>query len=77
MLANAGARPWDRDGHDVRVFANAAEGRGGIIDSQSEVGGYPKMEPTARPFDPSLWDMSTMLPKSAEALDASARGRGT
>jgi len=77
VLANAGARPWDRDGHDVRVLANAAEGRGEIIDSQSEVGGYPKVEPTARPFDPALWDLDTMLPKSPDALDSSQKGRGT
>lgn len=77
VLANAGARPWDRDGHDVRIFANVAEGRGEIIDSQAEVGGYPVVEPSARAFDPSLWDLDTMLPRSAEALDASARGRGT
>ncbi|MFN4025762.1 MAG: pectate lyase, partial [Hyphomonas sp.] len=77
VLANAGARPWDRDSHDVRVFANAAEGRGEIIDSQQEVGGYPKFEPTRRAFDPALWDLETMLPKSPDALDSSARGRGT
>lgn len=77
VLANAGARPWDRDGHDVRILANAAEGRGEVIDSQSEVGGYPKMTPSARPFEPALWDLETMLPKSAEALDASQKGRGT
>lgn len=77
VLANAGARPWDRDSHDVRVFANAAEGRGEIIDSQQEVGGYPKFEPTRRAFDPALWDLETMLPKSSETLDSSAKGRGT
>lgn len=77
VLKNAGARPWDRDGHDVRVLANAAEGRGEIIDSQSRVGGYPVMAPTARTFDPALWDLETMLPKSPEALDSSQKGRGT
>ncbi|MBA3069934.1 MAG: pectate lyase [Hyphomonas sp.] len=77
VLANAGARPWDRDGHDVRVLANVVEGRGGIIDSQSEVGGYPKMTPAYRAFDPSLWDLETMLPKAPEALDSSQKGRGT
>lgn len=77
VLANAGARPWDRDGHDVRVFANAAEGRGEIIDSQSEVGGYPSVEPSYRAFDPALWDLYTMLPKSPETLDSGARSRGT
>lgn len=77
VLANAGARPWDRDSHDVRVFANAAEGRGEIIDSQSDVGGYPEVEPSYRAFDPALWDIDTMLPKSSEALDSGARSRGT
>ena len=77
MLANAGARPWDRDQHDVRVFADVAEGRGEIIDSQEEVGGYPAYEPTARAFDPSLWDMETMKPVSPDALDSGARARGT
>lgn len=77
VLANAGARPWDRDGHDVRVFANAAEGRGEIIDSQSVVGGYPRMPETHRAFDPADWDLDTMLPRTAAALDASQKGRGT
>jgi pectate lyase len=77
VLANAGARPWDRDGHDVRVLANAAEGRGEIIDSQAEVGGYPMMAQSNRAFDPALWDLETMLPKVPEALDSSQKGRGT
>lgn len=77
VLANAGARPWDRDGHDVRVLANVAEGRGEIIDSQAQVGGYPVLAPTARSFDPALWDLETMLPKSPEALDNGKKSRGT
>ena len=35
VLANAGARPWDRDAHDVRILADVAEGRGKIIDSET------------------------------------------
>ncbi len=77
VLANAGARPWDRDRHDVRILANAAEGRGAIIDSQEEVGGYPTETPTQRAFDPSLWDLRTMTPLSAAALDRGASARGT
>lgn len=77
VLANAGARPWDRDGHDVRVFANAAEGRGEIIDSQSEVGGYPSMPETYRAFNAEDWDLETMLPRTDAALDSSVKGRGT
>ncbi len=77
VLAHAGARPWDRDKHDVRVLADSAEGRGGIIDSQSEVGGYPVIETARRPFDSSLWDLSTMTPASLAALDDSSGARGT
>ncbi len=77
VLTNAGARPWDRDGHDVRVFANIAEGRGEIIDSQAQVGGYPKMPETRRAFEASQWDLVTMLPRDMATLDASAKGRGT
>jgi pectate lyase len=77
VLKNAGARPWDRDGHDVRVLANAAEGRGEIIDSQARVGGYPVMAPSFRAFDAGLWDLETMLPKAPGALDDSQKGRGT
>lgn len=40
VLKNAGARPWDRDPHDKRVLTNAAEGRGEIIDSETEVTGF-------------------------------------
>lgn len=77
VLANAGARPWDRDGHDVRVFADVAEGRGMIIDSQDEVGGYPTMAATRRAFDPAEWDMATMAPRTAAAIDSAAQARGT
>jgi hypothetical protein len=77
VLANAGARPWDRDAHDTRILADVAEGRGRIIDSEQEVGGYPKVEPTSRPFDPGLWHLDTMSPADPKALDSSARSRGT
>lgn len=77
MLTNAGARPWDRDAHDVRVIADAAEGRGRIIDSEQEVRGYPVMAETRRAFDPALWDLETMQPRNPSALDAGGRARGT
>jgi pectate lyase len=77
VLKNAGARPWDRDPHDVRILADVAEGRGKIIDSETEVGGYPNVPPTRRAFDAKLWDLKTMAPRSAAALDASAKAPGT
>jgi hypothetical protein len=77
VLANAGARPWDRDAHDVRLLADVAEGRGRIIDSQEEVGGYPKMPETARAFEPSKWSLETMEPNAPDVLDASQKSGGT
>lgn len=77
VLANAGARPWDRDVHDVRVTADAAEGRGAVIDSQEQVGGYPDIQAMHRDFDASLWNLFDMTPRSSEALDREASARGT
>lgn len=77
VLANSGARPWDRDGHDVRVLADAAEGRGGVIDSQEEVGGYPVVAEVRQSFDASAWDLDTMSPLDPSTLDDAAGARGT
>jgi hypothetical protein len=65
VIANAGARPWERDEHDWRVIADTIEGRGKIIDSEQEVGGYPVQLATQKTFDPSEWDMRYMTPKVA------------
>jgi hypothetical protein len=40
VLANAGARPWERDGIDRRLVAEAKSGGGKIIHYESEVGGH-------------------------------------
>ena len=77
VLENAGARPWDRDHHDIRLLADTAEGRGRIIDNEAEVGGYPDMPVTRRPFEPDDWHLETMTPRSPDVLDASHSGKGT
>jgi pectate lyase len=64
VLRYAGARPWDRDAHDVRVIFDVAEGRGEIIDDEVEVGGYPNPEPTRAPFAEADWNLDTMEPRS-------------
>ena len=64
VLALAGARPWDRDAHDIRVLFFVAEGRGEIIDDESEVGGYGSVKPTTAPFVAADWNLDTMEPKS-------------
>ena len=40
VLAEAGARPWDRDAVDRRLIDEARAGGGKIINSENEVGGY-------------------------------------
>lgn len=77
VLANAGARPWDRDAYDVLLLSYVAEGRGHVIDSQDEAGGYPTLPETRRPFDPDDWHLDTMEPRSREVLDKAAQARGT
>ncbi|MFC3714286.1 polysaccharide lyase family 1 protein [Sphingoaurantiacus capsulatus] len=64
VLANAGARPWDRDEHDIRVLFFVAEGRGEIIDDEAVVGGYPEATPTRAAFVAAEWNLDTMEPKS-------------
>ena len=43
VLANAGARPADRDSVDVRIVNDVKNGTGGIIASQDDVGGWPNL----------------------------------
>ncbi|HEV7660713.1 MAG TPA: pectate lyase [Allosphingosinicella sp.] len=64
VLRNAGARPWDRDPHDIRVIFDVVEGRGEIIDDERQVGGYPEVEPVRAPFVEAEWDLATMEPRS-------------
>ena len=64
LLRQAGARPWDRTDEEIRVLFYIAEGRGEVIDSEAEVGGYPTPESTRAPFVESDWDLTTMRPRS-------------
>ena len=43
VLGSAGARPLDRDPVDRRVITQVTSRTGGIIDSPSQVGGYPSL----------------------------------
>lgn len=63
VLANAGARPWQRDPTDFRIVSDVIEGRSEIIDSQDEVRGYPEVQEVRRPFNPDEWDLRFMTPK--------------
>ncbi|HEX6833487.1 MAG TPA: hypothetical protein VF132_08135 [Rudaea sp.] len=63
VIADAGARPWDRDHDDARIVADTIEGRGRIIDSQKDVNGYGQYKEAHQPFNPADWDLDTMTPK--------------
>lgn len=77
VLANAGARPWDRDANDVQLISDVAEGRGNIIDSENDLHGYPSPKPTRRPFVEADWNLDDMTPARPDVLDAGAKARGT
>jgi len=64
VIRNAGARPWDRDDTDKRILADTIEGRGEIINSETEVGGYPVQKETRQPFVEGDWDLRTMTPRA-------------
>jgi pectate lyase len=63
VIRNAGARPSDRDAIDSRIVANVIEGRGGVIDSEQDVGGYPSYPATRQAFDPNAWNLDDMTRK--------------
>jgi hypothetical protein len=62
VLVNAGARPLDRDSVDSRVVSQVRGRTGGIIDSPSQVGGYPNLRVNVRPLT---------LPANPNAVTAS------
>lgn len=64
LVQNAGARPWDRDEHDRRIIQSVIDKTGEIIDGEHEVGGYPDMKETHRPFNPEDWDLRFMVPQN-------------
>ncbi len=48
IIRFAGARPAERDAIDRRIIREAMTGAARIIDSQEQVGGYPKLEPATQ-----------------------------
>ena len=62
VIENAGATPWNRDLIDRRIVADVIEGRGEIIDSQEQVGGYPQYKEARKPFVESEWNIDVMEP---------------
>jgi pectate lyase len=63
VIKTAGARPWDRDPTDARIVADTIEGRGEIIDTEDQVGGYPTAKESQAPFVEAEWDLASMVKK--------------
>ena len=78
VLANAGARPADRDPVGKRIISNVKNGKGKIIASQKDVGGWPKLEENRReltvPDNPSADDDGDGYTNLEEWLHAFAAG---
>ena len=69
VLSNAGARPARRDSVDQRIINGVRKGRGSIIDSQEEVGGYPDPEPVHRKLTIPDENIQKWLHKMAEKVE--------
>jgi len=61
VLRTVGPQPGNRNEHNLRIAKDVAEGTGEIIDSETEVGGYPNYPATHR---------SITVPEGAEARQA-------
>ncbi|HPA18833.1 MAG TPA: right-handed parallel beta-helix repeat-containing protein [Verrucomicrobiae bacterium] len=83
VLKSAGAFPAQRDPIDRRIIEQAKSRQGRIIDSQEQVGGYPKTRPLRRELDPPAnpdadddGDGYTNLEEWLHAMAAKAEGHG-
>jgi len=61
VLANAGARPKDRDPVDLRILQEVRDGTGKIINTQEDVGGWPELKSTERKLEVPDKDRATWL----------------
>lgn len=69
VVRHAGARPRDRDAVDKRIIEDFRNQRGRIIDSQDEVGGYPKPRTTRRPLDVPAEGVEEWLAEMARRVE--------
>ncbi len=69
VCRHVGARPKDRDDIDRRIIRQLRERKGRIIDSQREVGGYPKHTPTRRKLDVPEQNVEAWLAEMARQVE--------
>lgn len=61
VLETCGPWAWARDPIDARIVDDVRKGTGKIIDSESEVGGYPVRPETRAAFVESEWHLASMV----------------
>jgi hypothetical protein len=64
IYLSVGMRPWARDPIDFKTLSDVAEGRGLIVDSESQSSGYPAYPATRQAFDPAAWNLEDMSPQA-------------
>ncbi len=69
VCKHVGARPKDRDVIDRRIIRQLRERKGRIIDSQDDVGGYPKHAMTRRKLDVPEKNVDAWLAKMAQEVE--------
>jgi len=83
VLDNAGSRPSDRDAVDIRIVSDVVNGTGALINSQSNVGGWPVLAVNTRslttpsnPHGDSDGDGYTNLEEWLQGYSADVGGDG-
>lgn len=74
LLAQVGARPAERDAVDARIIAAIRARTGRIIDSQSQVGGYPDWPASHRPLAEPAAGWLAWLEQEGRRLSQAAGG---
>jgi hypothetical protein len=69
VVRHVGARPRDRDEIDARIIRDLLERKGRVINSQDQVGGYPKHKPVRRNLDVPDQDIEGWLAKMAAEVE--------
>ena len=69
ITGNVGARPKERDAIDKRIIQDFLDGKGQILDSQDEVGGYPKYKATYRKLDVPHENIDSWLTQLASEIE--------
>lgn len=82
VLSLAGARSWNRDAVDTRIHNDVVNMTGGLIDSQSEVGGWPTLSGGTAPTDtdqdgmPNAWENTNGTNPAVADNNGDANGNG-